>query len=220
MPTYSFTRTLPQMQSLILRKLRYLDPGETADGTDLAIVDEAIDLRLKELHALGVLWFNVAGATTNLALVGGTETVSLSAITDFLYPVTVKLRIGTEDRDVEIISHRQYQAITNKAESGEPDKVFFSGSTAYFHPTPSANYAAKLTYQAIAADTETPNAPDVSVSMMRSLVTLVAADLIDDFGVPEQLAQRLLAQAQIAERTIRTLNAERVDSTPVQIQAY
>lgn len=221
MPTYSFTRTLPQMRALILRKLRYLDPGETPSGSDAAIVDEAIDLRLKELHALGTLWFNVAGAASDLSLIAGTATVSLAAVTDFLFPVSVSLRVGTEDKPVGIISHREYQVIREKSDSGEPEKVYFApDGTAHFWPTPNTDYTAKLTYQAIAADTENPNAPDVSVPMMRSLVTLVAADLVDDFGVPEQLAQRLIVQAKEAERTLRTLNAERVDSAPVEIQAY
>lgn len=215
--SYSFTRTLPQMQKLILRKLRYLDPDETPSANDAAVVNEAIDLRLKELHALGVLWFNVAGSTTDLALTSGTATKSLSAVTDFLFPVSVKLRIGTEDRPVEIISHREYQDITTKEDSGEPEKVFFSGATAYFWPVPGDDYTVKLTYQAIATDTANPDTPDVSVPMLRSLVTLVAADCADDFGVPEQRVMRLMAEAKEAEKTLRTLNSERVDSTPVAV---
>jgi hypothetical protein len=220
MPTYSFTRTLPQMQKLVLRKLGVLGAGETPSSDDAELVNEAIDLRLKELHALGVLWFNVAGATTNLALVGDTATVSLSAITDFLFPVSVKLRVGDEDQPVDIISHWQYQNISNKSETGEPEQVFFSGSTAYFWPTPDTNYTAKLTYQAIAADTNNPDAPDVPVSMMRSLVTLVAYDCADAYGTPEPSLLRLQAEAKEAEKTIRTLNSQRVDSTPVEVDHF
>jgi hypothetical protein len=215
MPTYTFTRTLAQMQALVLRKLRVLDAGETASADQAAIVNEAIDLRLKELHALGVLWFNVSGATTDLALTAGTATKSLAAVTDFLFPVTMKLRIGSEDRDVEIISHREYQAIADKTESGEPDKVMVSGGTAYFHPVPADDYTAKMTYQAIAADTENPNTPDVHTSMLRSFVTLVASECADDFAVPEPRVLRLLGEAKVAEKTLRTLNTERVDTTTV-----
>lgn len=215
MPTYSFTRTLPQFQALVLRKLRVLDPGETADANDAAIVNEATDLRLKELHSLGVLWFNVAPAATTLTLTAGQASHSLAAVTDFLYPVSMMLRIDGEDYPVEIISHREYQSIQNKGDTGEPEQVFISGTTAYFHPTPADAYTAKLTYQAIAADTNSPDTPDVSVSMLRSLVTLVASDCADDFAVPEQRLMRLRLEAKEAERTIRTLNAERVDSTTV-----
>jgi hypothetical protein len=220
MPTYSFTRTLPQFQKMVLRKLRVLDPSETPSADDAATVNEATDLRLKELHALGVLWFNVAPAATDLALVSGTASKSLAAVTDFLYPVTVKLRNGTDDQDVEIISHREYQDIENKADQGEPEKVFISNGTAYFWPTPDDNYTAKLTYQAIAADTNNPDAPDVSVAMLRSLATLVAADCADDFAIPEARLQRLLLEAQAAEKTLRTLNAERVDTTRVEVDYF
>ena len=220
MPTYSFTRTLPQMQKLILRKLRVLDPDETPDANQAATVNEAIDLRLKELHALGTLWWNVAPATTDLALVSGTATKSLSAVTDFLFAVSMKLRVGTDDRDIEIISHREYQDIENKADRGEPEKVFISGGTAYFWPTPNSNYTVKMTYQAIAADTSNPDTPDVSVAMLRSLVTLVAADCADDFGVPEQRAIRLMAEAREAEKKLRALNTERVDSTTVTVDYF
>lgn len=220
MPTYSFTRSLPQMQKLVLRKLRVIDPEETPDATDAVIVNEAIDLRLKELHSLGVLWFNVSGAATDLALSAGSVTHSLAAVTDFLFAVTVKLRIGSEDRPIQIISHAEYQAIHDKTEQGEPEKVFISGATCYFWPVPNMAYTAKLTYQAIAADTANPDTPDIAQSMLRSLVTLVASDCADDFAVPEQRLQRLRAEAAMAEVTLRALNAERVDNTPVKADYF
>lgn len=215
MPTYSFTRTLPQFQALVLRKLRYLDPGESTSADDAAVVNEALDLRLKELHALGVLWFNVAGAATSRTLAASSASHSLAAVTDFLFPVSLSLVVGAEEYPIEIISHREYQEIQSKTDTGEPEKAFFSGSTIYLWPVPNAEYTAKLTYQAIAADTNSPDAPDVPVAMMRALVTLVASDCADDFGVPEDRVQRLLLEAQAAERMLRTLNTERVDTTRV-----
>lgn len=219
--TYAFTRTLAQMQSLILRRLRYLDPGESVASADATIVEEAINLRLRELHALGTLWFNVAGATTDITITANTAASSLSAVTDFLYAVSCHVRIDTDDTKLEIISHQEYQDIVNKSESGDPAKVFFAPSgSAYFWPVPTVNRTAKLTYQAISADAAAGVAPDVAISMLRSLVTLVAADLIDDYGVPESLAQRLLMQAKEAERTIRALNTERVGNTVITFESF
>lgn len=220
MPTYSFTRTLPEIVGIVLRKLGALGIDETASAEDKAVVREAVDLRLKELHALGVLWFNVSGAATDLALTSGTATASLSAITDFLFPVSVKLRVGSDDQGVDIISHREYQAIENKTDRGEPSKVFVSGGTAYFWPVPDANYTAKLTYQAAAEDTTAAGAPDVPASWMRSLAAVVAGDLVDDFDVPEPKASRLMAAQRDALKTIRILNTEPVDSVPVSMSAY
>lgn len=215
MPTYTFTRTREQMRDMILRRLGVLEAGQTADNGDSEVVYEAMNLRLKELHRLGVLWWQVSGATTDVTLTGGNASATISA-TDFLFPVTMAIRVGVDDKVLEVISHREYQAIPNKADQGEPEVVFVSGSTARFWPTPDINYTAKLTYEAIAADLEQNTAPDIEVASMRSFALLVAGDLVDDFGLPEGKAQRLLVQQPAALATLRTLNTQRVTSTTVE----
>jgi hypothetical protein len=215
MPTYTFTRTREQMRDKIARLLGVKEEGQSLPSEDAVIIYEAMDFRLKELHTLGMLWWNVSGATTNLSLVGGTATVSLSSVTDFLFAVTVKLRVGTEDQEIEIIGHEQYQAVKEKADEGEPRKVFISGSTAYFWPTPDINYTAKLTYQAIAADVENGAAPDVPVSCMRAFPILVASDLCEDFNVSDSRAARIRSQYNDARDTIQIASRERVDTTRV-----
>jgi hypothetical protein len=214
--SYRF-RTLPSLIERVLSKLGARGVGESPSAEDTAIVRDAFDLRLKELHELGVLWFNVSGAVTDLALTANVATKSLEDVTDFLFPVTLKLRIGAEDREVEIISHRQYHAITDKTDTGEPDKAFFApDGTVYFHPVPNSAYTAKLTYQAMADDTTASGEPDIPVSMMRCLVDVIAMDLIDDFEVTGEKAMRLEMKGKEALRIIPTLNSERVDAGPVK----
>lgn len=215
MPTYTFTRTREQLASLVLRKVGVLASGETADPDDAEIVYEAIDLRLKEMHSKGVLWWNVSGAQSSLSLVSGTATVSAAA--DVLFPVTVALTISGEDKPLEIIGHREYQEIIDKTETGEPEKVFFSGGVYRFWPVPDANYTGKHTYEQIAADTASSTAPDVEVSMMRSLRNIIAYDVADDFGIPEGTIVRWAAEKEAALHTILALNQERVD--PVVVAA-
>jgi hypothetical protein len=210
----SFTRTREQMRDMVLRRLGVSEEGQTPSAEDAGIVNDAMDLRLKELHELGVLWWQVSGATADVALTGGTATATISQA-DFLFPVSMMLRVGIEDQAVEIIGHRQYQDISDKASQGEPAMVFINGSTCWFYPVPSIAYTAKLTYEAAATDTAFGVAPDIPVSMMRAFALLVAGDLVDDFSLPEQKAQRLIAQQPGAMRTIRALNAEHVDSTTV-----
>lgn len=209
MPTYTFTRTREQVRDMVLRKLKVLSVGETVSAEDAAIVYEAMDLRLKEMHALGILWFNVSGATSDIALVSGTATVSAAA--DVLFPISLNLRIGNEDVPIDIIGHNEYQAIENKLDEAEPEKVFFSGGVFRFWPVPDANYTGKLTYQQMAADTVAGTRPDVEVSMLRAFSVIVAYDLADSFDVPEQIIARLERESITAMRTIRALNAERVD---------
>lgn len=218
--TYAFSRTLDQVRRLVLRKLRVLAPGRAPSSVQAAVVDEALDLRLKELHALGRLWWNVSPAATDLVLTAGVASASLAALTDFLFPVSAALRIGTEDVPLEIIGHSQYQAIAGKADSGDPTQILIAGGTAYVWPVQTAARTVKLTYQAVAADTSAPDQPDVPTPMLRSLVTLVCADCADDFGVPEQRVMRLATEAKAAERTLLALNAQRVDNETVCMTAF
>lgn len=217
---YTFTRTVPQLVAKVLRKLGALGIDQTPSAEDSAVVREAMDMRLKELHALGVLWFNVAPAATNVTMVAGTATASLSAVTDFLFPVSFRVRIGTEDKPVEIVSHAAYQAIPDKTESGEPEKVLIADDTCYFWPVPDSGYTGKLTYQAISEDTTATGSPDLPVSMQNAFADLIAGDLIEEFSVPEPKASRIAGKAKTAERTIRTLNGQRVDNAVVEIQSF
>lgn len=211
--TYSYSRTRNQIVDKVLRKIGALGAGQTAKDVDIAIVNEALDLRLKELHSLGTLWYQVSGAQTDVALVAATATAA--APTDFLFPVSMALRIDGDDVPLEIIGHREYQAIPTKTDTGEPEKVFVSGQTFRFWPVPDINYTAKLTYQAIAADSVDATAPDISISMVRSFSNLLAYDVSDEYGIPEGKHQRMAQEAAMAERIIKNLSSERVDVAPV-----
>jgi len=217
--TYSFTLTREQMVEKILGKLGVLDPNETVQASDHEVVTDAIDMRLKELHALGVLWWQVSGAATTVALTGGSVTATISAA-DYLFPVSMMFVNGTDQEPVEIIGHREYQAIPDKARQGQPEQVFISGATCYFYPVPQASGSVRLTYQAIADDSATATALDMPVGMMRPFVDLVAGDLIEEYQVPEPKASRLVAKQDGAAKSIRALNTQRVDSTTVTTEYF
>lgn len=215
MATYVFTRTREQLQLLILRKLGVLGVADTtAAAEDAALVNEAMDLRLKELHRLGVLWNQVSATETSLTTVAATATLAIAA-TDYLFPITLNLRVGGDDTPIEIIGHREYQAIPNKSDAGEPTQAYINGATITFWPVPDDAYSVKLTYEAIADDTATSVAPDVRVEAMRCFALVVASDLADDYGLPEGKTQRMFAQAQDAMKTLKLLNVQRTDTTTV-----
>lgn len=219
MPTYTFTRTREQMRDLIARKLGVKEQGQDLSAEDAEIVYEAINLRLKELHSIGLLWWQISGAQTSVAITSGTATATISA-TDYLLPVSLMLTVGTEQQPVEIIGHREYQAIPDKAQTGEPTQALISGTTIRMHPVPNADGSLKLTYQAIAADAENGAAPDVPVEMMRAFACVVAADLVDDFDVEPNRAARLMVGVEPAMRTIRALNQQSVDSNTVTVDYF
>lgn len=214
MATYAWTLTRANLVASILRKLGVLGAGDSVQPDDSAVVTEALDARLKEMHALGVLWWNVSGAQTSLTLVAGTATASIAA-TDFLYPLTMMLTVGTSEQPIEIIGHRQYQEIPEKTEQGDPACVFIDGATCRFWPVPSTNGTAKLTYHAIAADTESGAAVDVPVSMLRALSEVVAGDLVLEYSPPADRAARLLLARTEGLKTIRMLKREHVDAAVV-----
>lgn len=215
MATYTFSRTREQMRDMIARKLGIKEAGQDLDAEDAEIVYEAMNLRLKEMHRLGLLWWQIGGAQTSVTLTGGTATATIAA-TDYLLPVSLMLTVGTEQQAIDIIGHREYQAITDKATTGTPEKAFISGATIRLYPVPSTTGTAMLTYESIAADLEAATAPDLPVEMMRSLACVVAADLLDDFdSIDPNKAGRIMSGVEPAMRTIRALNAQRVDSATV-----
>lgn len=213
MPTYTFTRTRQQVRAIVLRKLGVLGVGETPDADTLAVVDEAMDLRLKEMHALGALWWNVSNATTDVALTAGVATAACP--TDMLFPVTMVVRASNDDDPVDIVGHREFQEIQSKTEQGDPEKVIVEGSNFRFWPIPQVSRTAKLTYQQIAADTEDGAQPDMPIGSIRAFTVVVASDLIHEFTTPEPFASRLLAERKSALDVIRAVGSQRTDTTPV-----
>jgi hypothetical protein len=204
---------------MILRKLGVLGAADVADPDDASVVMEAMNARLKEMHTIGVLWWNVSPAQTALTLTASAATATV-VDEDFLYPLSASIDISTEQKPLDIIGHAQYQAIPDKAREGEPEQVFFYGSVARFWPVPSSAYTARLTYQAISADVEVNAAIDIPAAAIRPFVDLVAGDLVDDFGVPSDRAARLVAKQPQAMRALRMVAYQRVDTAPVTPEYY
>lgn len=198
---------------MVGRKLSIVGAGDELAADDMAVINEAIDLRLKELHQLGTLWWQVSGTTTELTLTAGVGTVALPE--DFLFPVSGMLDVGPSQMPVEFVGHRQYMAIVNKTERGEPVRAFVNGADLMLWPVPQSDGTLQLTYQAIAEDGAGATPADVPIEMVRCLSIVVASDLVDDYEINPARAQNLLLQAQQAMKTIRTLNAERVDNAAV-----
>lgn len=214
----TFTRTRNQLAAMVLRKLGYSDE-ETETSGDLTIVYEAIDLRLKELHRLGVFWPKVTKTPVSFSLGAGISTASASV--DIAYPIAMTVIENSEDMPVSIIDVRQYAEIQDKTETGTPTKALWKGSAEFvFWPVPVADTTAKLTYERIADDTSASAGVDVQVSMLRWLKDIVAYDLGDDFNRSEQQMKRFEREAMIAERNIRKLAVQHVDYGPVYVDDF
>jgi len=209
----SFTRTREQLRDMILRKLSVFEEGQDPSPSDTLSVYEGLDLRLKEMHAIGTLWWKVQAASVPVTITSGVATASLPA--DFLFPVSLRfpVGIGGDSDEIEIVGHTQFQSIPDKSEKGQPRQALFSGQTLYLNPVPQGNGTIQLTYEAIIQDTEQSTPPDIPVPMLRCLAVIVAYDLADSFSVPEQKIRRLREEASSALTEITILNRQRVKTS-------
>lgn len=205
---------------MVLGKLGVLAAGETASSEDATLVYEAIDLRLKEMHRLGIFWRKVTNVPVSFSLSAGIATASAGA-GEILFPVRLTYTNGSNDDPITLIGKDEYSDIQDKTRAGNPEYALWKGGTEFiFYPVPTANGTAKLLYEKITDDTASSTAPDVEVSMLRWLRDIIAYDLGDNFGLPEGKMLRFATEAQRAEKNIRMLAVQRVDYLPVSVDDW
>jgi hypothetical protein len=216
----SFTRTREQIAALVLGKLGILGAGATPDNADLTLVYEALDLRLKEIHRLGIFWRKVATVSTSFTITANVATAA-SGVADLLFPISMTVLNGTSDvTPVGIIDIVTYNNIAQKTASGTPTMCVRSGTDFIFWRVPTANTTAYLTYEKIADDSVAATAPDIEVSMMRWMKDILCYDLADQYQKPESTVMRWMKECEIAERKIRALAVQRVNYGPVPVDNF
>ena len=205
----------------VLGKVTKMPPSQASVASaDLDTVNEALDLRLKEMHKRGTFWRKVLSVPVTFSLSSSVATASAGA-GDILFPLKVTFTNGDNDDPVYIIGKREYAEILDKDRIGDPEKVLWKGSSEFiFYPVPRADGTAKLLYERIVDDTTAGSALDIDVSMIRAFVDLIKYDVADDYGVPEQTQNRWRIEAQQAEIDIRKLGAQRVEYLPVQVDDF
>lgn len=214
-----FTRTRQEIANLALGKLGVKAGGVSAVSADMEIIYEALDLRLKEMHALGIFWRKVTNRPLSFTIPA--NVASASASVDILFPISMHVVDGSLDEPVEMIGIREYAAIPDKAEAGVPLKALYAGSAEFiFWPVPTASTTAKLVYEKIADDTSSGAAVDVEVSMIRSLKDIIAFDCADHWGKDEVTISRWERAADKSEKRIRNLSAQRVDYATVAVDDF
>lgn len=217
--TISFTRTREQTARLVLRKLGTLAANGADNSADMEVIYEAIDLRLKEIHRLGVFWKKVGKVPLPFSVTASTN--SASATADILFPLSMTITNGSMDEPVDVIGVLEYAKIENKSETGLPTKALWKGGAEFiFHPVPTAAATAKLVYEKVADDTVAATAPDVEVSMVRWLKDIIAYDVGDEFGASEQRMMRWSKECTTAEKNIRKLSVERKAYSAVKVEDF
>lgn len=213
--TTSFTRTRNQIATMVLGKLGIAAPS----SADSDIVYEAMDMRLKEMHRLGIFWRKVSTTPATFSLTANVATASATA--DILFPISMTVMDTSLDEPVFVIGLQEYAKIENKAEQGLPTKAMWRGGVEFiFHPVPTAATTAKLVYERLADDTTASAAADIEVSMIRWMKDIIAYDIGDTFGQTEQKMMRLMKESEIAERNIRKLAVERKDFATIAVDSW
>lgn len=216
----TFTRTREQLRSMVLRKLGVMGGATSVVSADADIVYEAIDLRLKELHRKGIFWRKVDKVPATFSIGAGLSSAH-AAFNDILFPIHMTVLDGSLDEPLTIIGPIEYAAIENKDNTGTPEKVLWKGSTEFvFYPIPLAASTVKIVYEKIGDDTSAGSAVDVEVSMIRWMKDIVAYDIGDDFGMDEARMNRFAREAEMAEKNIRKLSAERKGFSSVAVDGW
>lgn len=216
----SFNLTRTQIAQRVLGKVIALGNASMASA-DSDTVYQAIDLRLKEMHKLGIFWRKVTEVPVSFSLANGINSVSAGA-GDILFPIKMTFTDGTRDDPVNIIGKEEYAAIPDKTLRGPPVQALWKGGSEFLlFPVPLANGTGKLLYEKIADDTSHGAAIDVEASMIRAMIDLVKYDVADDYGIPENKMARWRSEAAQAERDIRKLGTRsRVDLSAVAVDDF
>ena len=219
--SFSYSRTREQVATTVLKKLGVISGTQTSANYSAGAdeVYEAADLRLKELHRLGIVWRYVPETPLIFSVSSSIDTASATA--DIQFPIALFIRDGSADEPVKIINVRQYAAIEDKSQTGLPVKALWRGGAEFqFWPVPTANTTARLVYEQIATDSTAGSAFDVDISMVRWLRDILCYDVGEYYGKTEQTMNRYMIEAEKAERNIRKLNAQRVDYEPVAVDDF
>lgn len=217
--TTSFTMTRTAIAQRVLGRVIKIG-ATTATTADADTVYQAIDLRLKNMHKLGIFWRKVTSVPVTFSLGAGIATASAGG-GDILFPLKVTFTNGTNDDPVQIINAVDYAKIEDKTTAGPPEKVLWKGGAEFiFYPVPTADGTGKLLYEKIADDTSAGAAIDVDVSMIKPMIDLIKYDVADDFGIAEGTIARWEREAVRAEREIRLLSAPRVDTSTVAVDGF
>ena len=217
--TTTFNRTRTQIAQRVLGKVIKIG-AVTATSADADTVYEALDLRLKSMHQLGIFWRKVTTVPVTFSLSSSVATASAGA-GDILFPMKVTFSDGSLDEPIEIIDSVRYAAIEDKGRIGDPTHVLWKGGAEFlFYPVPGADGTAKLLYEKIADDTSAGAVIDIDVAMIRPMMDLVKYDLIDDFGIDENTAARWMKEARLAEIEIRRVGTPRVSLETVAVDDW
>ena len=193
--TTAWTLTRERLCDKAMEKCGALGVGETPSAADRSLCLEALDGLLKTLAWDGYAWPKYSQTSSALTYLAATPTVTMP--TDF-YDAEMLFYTDSSGNDKQLarLTADQWADIPNKAATGSfPVKYWMNEAhVAYIWPIPTANVSGKLWYQKIIDDSVAGSPVDLDSAWNIGLVYGIAAEIADEFDVPEPKIARFMAK--------------------------
>lgn len=198
--TYDYLSTRNQLCERALRIVGTgVPPGEAIPADQLLGAVEALNEIVKELQNDHIFLWSVKTLLQTLA--SSTASYSLAS-TDpkVLWIENAYIRQSNVDTPLQQINYAEYLDIANKTQSGVPTHFCTDGNrdpTLYVWPVPTSALSLYMTAVTSLEDWESSTGTaDFPARFKRALIYTLAADLCDDYNIPEGRANRIEGKAQ------------------------
>lgn len=192
--TVNWTLNRERLCDKALEKCGILQPGEAATAEDRALCIEALEGILKNLLWRGYAWPKTISSKASITLTAATPNTTLPA--DFYNLHALKyLDAGGSEQPIFMLDFRAYSILPKKTEAAVyPLRGYIDNfNVLWTHPVQSANLTAYLYYQKVILDTVDTAAIDLDSPWMLGIPYAIAAQVGDEFGVPERKIMRFTA---------------------------
>lgn len=215
---YDYIATRNQIIDRAFRIVGVLRPGQVLSGGKLS-------QGLQALQSLIKFWqtdveFPWTIVQKSVSLVAGTISYSLGSDPKIIGIDQAMLVNGTEETNIEVISWRKYNAITDKNTSSDVTQVAVDGlvpATMYVYANPSAAGTLNLLCLATIKDLDSASAlGDFPPYWEEALTYGLADSLCDEYSIPISEKDRLSRKALDAYAAARRFRPDRPDDDFVE----
>lgn len=216
-----FNLTAREVITFALQKLNVKDRGGTLKPADAEAARIQLNLMLKSWQVHGPhLWKKAEASVT---LVAGVQSyaLQLGAAVNPLRIISARYRSASgQDTPMESLTRDDYFNLPNKASVGTPTQYYFDpqrGSQAFYIwcvPASVTTETIQYTYQKRLDDIDDlANDIDVPQEWLETVGYGLAARLVDDYGIADRVADRIIARAEQLHRM--AMDYEREDTVMI-----
>lgn len=186
---YDFQVARDQIVAAAMRNVGALPPGETLNGTDSVIGNDALNTMVKAWQADRIFLWSLLERT--LTLVASTKTYAAPTDPKIISIDKAFYRANGIDTPLDVLAWQDYQMIPDKSATGIPQAVsinLLQSPTIYVYPVPDATAAANaIFYLGIEALKDLESSTAVGSFTARwglALIYGLTSILSDPYGLP------------------------------------